>query len=57
MGVVVEVPHVLSYPVAGKIVAREALTCGNVAVGHTIAYSLYYICGPVDMAAGNFTVL
>jgi hypothetical protein len=57
MGAVVEVPHVLSYPVARKTVAREALTCGNVAVRHTFTNSLYYIYDPVDVAAGNFTVL
>jgi len=57
MGAMVEVPHVLSYPVTRKTVAREALTCGNVAVRHTFANSLYYIFDPVDVAAGDFTVL
>jgi len=57
MGAVVEVPHVLSYPVARKTVAREALTCGNAAVRHTFAISLYYICDPVDVTAVNVTVL
>jgi hypothetical protein len=57
MRAMVEVPHVLSYPVARKIVASEALTCGNVAVCHTFTNSLYYISHPVDVAAGNFTVL
>jgi hypothetical protein len=49
MGAVVEVPHVLSYPVARKTVAREALTCGNAAVSHNFANSLYYICDPLDV--------
>jgi hypothetical protein len=57
MGAVVEVPHVLSYPVARKTVAREALTCGNAAVRHTFANSIYYICDPVDVTAGKVAVL
>jgi len=57
MGAVVEVPHVLSYPLVRKTVAREALTCGNVAVRHNSANSLYYICDPVDVASGDFMVL
>jgi hypothetical protein len=57
MGAVVEVPHVLSYSVARKTVARETLTCGNVAVCHNFANSPYCICDPVDVVAGSFTVL
>ena len=57
IGTVVEVPHVLSYPVVRKTVAREAPSCGNVAVRHTFANSFYYICDLVGVAAGNFTIL
>jgi hypothetical protein len=52
MGSVVEVSHFLPSSVARKTVAREALTCGNVAVSHIFAKSLYYICDSVDVAAG-----